>query len=132
MSEFTAARTLRRFFAPFPHAQFVTPEEIYAATGRTDLPARRNYHWLSNRLTSLKRYGMIKTEYHPDKRLARIVLTPKGKSALIKGSQEADIRVEKRSFMSLEYAWACLKQWEEDNPSFRATLTISKKEDREE
>jgi hypothetical protein len=84
-SEYSASRTLKRFFAKYPDANSITVEQIFTGVDR-DAPeyAAKNEGWLSNKLTALYHHSLVKPVYsfHPWRKLERLELTQKGKTVL--------------------------------------------------
>lgn len=83
-SEYSAKRTLERFFAN-KNTTFITRDEMIASWHR-DKPEykSRNDKWLYNKLTPIYSYSLARPIYthDPYRRLESIELTDKGKSAL--------------------------------------------------
>ena len=84
-TEYSATRTLLRFFSKSPDSNSVTKDEIFASWER-DKPeyAKKNEGWLSNKLVGIYSYNLAKPvySYHPYRKLERLELTIKGKRAL--------------------------------------------------
>jgi len=93
-SEYTATRTLERFFSKTPSKNSITKQEIFEAWER-DKPEfeKTNEGWLSNKLTAIYAHGLARPIYsfNPWRQLERLELTPKGKKVL--GRDDAPVVV---------------------------------------
>jgi len=103
-----------------------TVDEIFEVTGRSLNSSEQNRKWLTNRLTDLKHYDLVKplyTEGTP-KILAQVQLTQEGRHALETSSSN-----ELGRNVSLESIARDIKEFEKQNPSICIDFSVSVKRD---
>jgi hypothetical protein len=110
----------------------ITPQQAYEAAGRSLYNPSRNKVWLRDRLTDLRKYGLIETTYSLSKgqrKLERILLTTRGKEAVGRKNTTNTARLDEDRAPTWEELTDMVKRYRRVNPDQTIKLESSLKED---
>lgn len=116
-----AIEALRTIFDD-PDKEQLTTLEIFQQVGRDLSQMEQNKKWLTNRLTDLKHYGLVRPIYTREtpKVLDGVQLTPEGKKALTASSSP-----EPNKEITLESIAQDIKEFVKQNPSVKIDFTAT-------
>lgn len=139
-SEYSATRTLQRFFAKYPEANSITVPQIFDSVERNGPEyVDKNDGWLSNKLTGLYAHSLVKPvySYNPWRKLEKLELTQRGKTALnredapsIEDRENTDTTERKSGGTTVTYQdlAKAVVAFRNDNPDLDITFEVKLKE----
>jgi hypothetical protein len=135
-----ATNILKKFYSDTPNFNEVTFDEMVRVYGRTSKTEASNRQYISNKLSILRSYDMIDTDYITDgrKKVNKIILKAEGKKALgrqTNSTQSANPQLIHgvpgyvSREVTLESVLRDVKVLRKQLPSFNVELKVEPKED---